>query len=52
MYIVAKPYLPEEALFVIRYHSFYAAHDKGAYIIDGFTNHDAVLHNSHSDLFK
>ena len=31
MYMVAKPYLPEEALFVIRYHSFYAAHDIGAY---------------------
>ncbi|MBT6584856.1 MAG: inositol oxygenase, partial [Gammaproteobacteria bacterium] len=31
MYMVAKPYLPREALFVIRYHSFYAAHDKGAY---------------------
>ena len=31
MYMVAKPYLPREALFIIRYHSFYAAHDKGAY---------------------
>jgi inositol oxygenase len=31
MYMVAKPYLPKEALFVIRYHSFYAAHDEGAY---------------------
>ena len=36
MYMVAKPRLPREALFVIRYHSFYAAHDKGAnnYLMD------------------
>jgi inositol oxygenase len=31
MYLVAKPYLPEEALYMIRYHSFYAAHKEGAY---------------------
>jgi inositol oxygenase len=26
LYMVLKDYLPKEALFVIRYHSFYAAH--------------------------
>ena len=31
MYRVAKNYLPEEALYMIRYHSFYAAHREGAY---------------------
>lgn len=31
MYHVAKPYLPEEALYMIRYHSFYPAHRHGAY---------------------
>lgn len=31
MYRVAKDYLPEEALYMIRYHSFYAAHRGGAY---------------------
>jgi inositol oxygenase len=30
-YNVAKPYLPEPALYMIRYHSFYAAHREGAY---------------------
>ena len=28
---VAQPYLPPEAVYVIRYHSFYAAHREGAY---------------------
>jgi inositol oxygenase len=28
---VMKPYLPEEALYMLRYHSFYAAHQQGAY---------------------
>ena len=28
---VLRPHLPEEALYVIRYHSFYAAHRDGAY---------------------
>jgi inositol oxygenase len=28
---IAKPYLPEPALYMIRYHSFYAAHREGAY---------------------
>jgi inositol oxygenase len=31
MYHVVKDYLPEEALYMIRYHSFYAAHKEGAY---------------------
>lgn len=31
MYMVAKPYLPEPALYMIRYHSFYAAHREGEY---------------------
>ncbi len=31
MYLVAKDYLPEESLYMIRYHSFYAAHREGAY---------------------
>ncbi len=31
LYQVVKDYLPEEALAMIRYHSFYAAHREGAY---------------------
>jgi inositol oxygenase len=31
LYQVVKDYLPEEALYPIRYHSFYAAHREGAY---------------------
>ncbi len=31
LYHVAKPYLPEPAQYMIRYHSFYAAHTEGAY---------------------
>jgi inositol oxygenase len=31
MYNVVKDYLPPEALYPIRYHSFYAAHREGAY---------------------
>ena len=31
MYLVSKDYLPEPALYMIRYHSFYAAHREGAY---------------------
>jgi inositol oxygenase len=31
LYQVTKAYLPEEALAMIRYHSFYAAHREGAY---------------------
>ena len=28
---VAKPYLPDEAIYMLRYHSFYAWHQQGAY---------------------
>jgi inositol oxygenase len=31
LYHVVKDYLPDEALYMIRYHSFYAAHREGAY---------------------
>ena len=31
MYNVVKDYLPGDALYPIRYHSFYAAHKEGAY---------------------
>src|SRR2546421_7605781 len=31
LYNVAKDYLPEESLYMIRYHSFYPAHRDGAY---------------------
>jgi inositol oxygenase len=31
IYQVAKPYLPEPALYILRYHSFYPAHKHGAY---------------------
>jgi inositol oxygenase len=31
VYNVVKDYLPEEALYMLRYHSFYAAHREGAY---------------------
>ena len=31
MYQVAKDYLPDEALYMIRYHSFYACHRERAY---------------------
>ena len=31
LYQVVENYLPEEALYMIRYHSFYAAHREGAY---------------------
>jgi inositol oxygenase len=31
LYQVVKEYLPDEALYPIRYHSFYAAHKEGAY---------------------
>jgi inositol oxygenase len=37
LYQVVKDYLPDEALYMIRYHSFYAAHREGAYahLMDG-----------------
>lgn len=31
LYMVTRGYLPAEALYVIRYHSFYSAHTEGAY---------------------
>ncbi len=31
IYHVVREYLPEEALYMLRYHSFYAAHREGAY---------------------
>jgi inositol oxygenase len=31
LYHVLRPHLPEESLYVIRYHSFYAAHRENAY---------------------
>jgi inositol oxygenase len=31
LYHVVRDYLPDEALYMIRYHSFYAAHREGAY---------------------
>jgi len=31
LFHVMKPYLPEEALYIVRYHSFYPAHREGAY---------------------
>jgi inositol oxygenase len=31
LYHVVKDHLPDEALYIIRYHSFYAAHREGAY---------------------
>ena len=31
IYHIAKPYLPEEGLYMLRYHSFYAAHKENEY---------------------
>jgi len=31
LYMVARPFLPIEAQYIIRYHSFYSAHSEGAY---------------------
>ena len=31
LYMIVKDYLPKQALYIIRYHSFYAAHKEGAY---------------------
>lgn len=42
MYLVAKEYLPEEALYMLRYHSFYAAHKEGAYE-HLMNDHDKVM---------
>jgi hypothetical protein len=37
-----KPYLPEPALYMIRYHSFYAAHREGEYD-HLMTDHDRTM---------
>lgn len=31
LYHVVRPYVPAEAAYIIRYHSFYAAHRENAY---------------------
>ena len=42
MYLVARDYLPEPALYMIRYHSFYPGHSTSAY--DGlFNDHDRKM---------
>jgi len=45
MYNVSRDYLPEEALYMIRYHSFYACHREGAYQ-HLMNDHDRALFNS------
>lgn len=42
MYNVVKDYLPEPALYMIRFHSFYAAHREGAYD-NLMTDHDRKM---------
>lgn len=42
LYWVANEYMPEPALYMIRYHSFYAAHKEGAYA-HLMTEHDAEM---------
>ena len=44
MYMIAKDYLPEEALYMLRYHSFYAAHREGAY--------QHLMNDHDKDMFK
>ena len=44
MYNVVKDYLPDEALYMIRYHSFYAAHKEGAY--------DHLMNDRDRDMFQ
>lgn len=44
LYHVVKPYLPEEALFMIRFHSFYAAHREGEY--------DWLMNNHDRKMFR
>ncbi len=43
-YHVAKPYLPEPALYMVRYHSFYPAHREGAY--------DYLMNDHDREMFK
>lgn len=42
LYNVVKDHLPEESLYMIRYHSFYAAHREGAYN-NLMTDHDREM---------
>ena len=44
LYHVVKDYLPEEALYMIRYHSFYSAHTDGAY--------DYLMNDKDREFFK
>lgn len=44
LYQVVKDYLPEEALYMIRYHSFYAAHRENAY--------DHLMNDQDRQLFR
>lgn len=44
LYHVVKDYLPEEALYMIRYHSFYAAHRDGEY--------DYLLNDHDREMFQ
>ncbi len=43
-YQVAKEYLPEPARYMLRYHSFYAAHREGAY--------DYLMHDRDREMFE
>jgi len=43
-YHVAKAYLPEPALYMVRYHSFYPAHREGAY--------DYLMNDQDREMFK
>lgn len=44
MYTVAKDYLPEEALYMLRYHSFYPQHRENAY--------DHLMNDHDREMFK
>src|SRR5438046_2071692 len=44
LYHVTKDYLPTEALYIIRYHSFYPAHRDGEY--------DYVMNDRDREMFK
>jgi len=44
LYHVVKDHLPEPALYMIRYHSFYAAHKEGAY--------GQLMNDTHREMFR
>jgi len=44
LYHVVKDYLPEEALYMIRYHSFYPAHREGEY--------EYLMHDHDKEMFR